>query len=250
MRNKITLGKYYDTNSIFHNFHPFVKIISFVLFLIGILITNNLFVALFYLFILFIFLSISRIPLKVYIKSLWNMKVLFIFILIFNILLNVSLKQTLLTIIEIVGIMFYSTFICSTTKTNDITNGLEIFLSPLKIIGLHPHRFAFLISLSMRFIPTVLEQADQILKSLASRGLDYNHSNFKMKIYAIKAMIIPLFSLSLKNADDFSNVLEVRLYQIDKKRSSIKEYKIGYKEICFLGFHLLLVGVMIMKEVF
>lgn len=250
MRNKITLGRFYDTNSIFHKIHPFVKMISFVIYFIGILLTNHIFTCLGFLLFLFIIIYFSHIPLKVYLKSLWSMKILFLFLVIFNSIFHISFTETLLTIFQIIGIMFYSTFLCSTTKTNEITIGLEILLTPFQLFGLSPHRFAFFISLALRFIPTIFEQAEQILKSLASRGLDYHHSSFRMKIYAIKAMIIPLFALSLKSSDDFSNVLEVRLYQIDKKRSSMKEYKWGVFDIFFLVIHLFLIGIAIMKEVF
>lgn len=240
MRNKQIIGAFYNTSSKIHDLTPLCKIVCFLLYIFLFAIAKNAFTGLLLVGFVFLLICFSHVPMKVYILAIWQMKFLIFFLIIFQLFLSISLNDTLLCLFSIIGIMFYSALISSTTKVEDLTKGLEQFLSPLKIVGIKVHRFAFTISLSIRFIPMILEQGNQILKSLSARGMDFSHSTGKQKIYILKALVIPLFAKTITSAEDFSRILTVRLYQIDKKRTSLNEKKYTVFDLIYSSLHIVL----------
>ena len=108
---------------------------------------------------------------------------------------------------------------------------------------------ALSISLALRFIPTIIDQGNKIIKSQASRGIDYYNSNLQGKILAIKSLIIPIFVLSIKKADDLSDAMEVRLYNINDKRNNFRQNRWGLYDTFLVLMHLALF-ILIVKEVF
>ena len=120
-------------------------------------------------------------------------------------------------ILKIILGVLYSMIFIFTTTFKEITGKLESLLSPFKIFKLPIKQMSLSLSLALKFIPLIFNQAEKILKSQASRGIDFKHSNLKGKVLAISSMLLPMFILSLKRADDIVDCLEVRSYDINKK---------------------------------
>jgi energy-coupling factor transport system permease protein len=123
-------------------------------------------------------------------------------------------------------ILYISIWFTSTTSLNDITYSLEKLLSPLKIFKVDIHSLAFVIALSLRFIPVILGTSDKILKSQASRGADYYNTSIKNKLLIMKSLIIPVFVSSLRSADELGDALTVKFYKVGQKRvyTNIKKW--------------------------
>ena len=170
----------------------------------------------------------SHIPLKYFFKTIKSLRFILLFTIIINMIFNVYFETTLVMLSRIVLLVLYTSILTLTTPPTEITYGLEKFLSPLKIFRIPVNRMALSISIALRFIPTIIDEANKILKSQACRGIDYNSSSIKSRFVAIKALIIPMFVLTIKRADELGDAMEVRLFSIHKKRTNFRQNKWGF----------------------
>ena len=122
---------------------------------------------------------------------------------------------------KLILFILYSSVNIYTTKSNDLTYGLEKLLSPLKIFGINTSSLSLTISLAIRFIPTIFKEGYKVYKSQMSRGLRFE-GNLKEKVDKLMSLIIPVFNTSLKKSDEISNVLDMRLYDSNKKRTKYR----------------------------
>lgn len=130
-------------------------------------------------------------------------------------------------IVIMIGITSLLTF---STMTTDINNGIEAVLSPLKLIKVPVGVFSMLISLTLRFIPTLLEESKKIMNAQASRGVDFQEGSLKEKVTQIISLLIPMFVISFKRAEDLSNAMEARGYIIGEKRTKLDELKLRWRD--------------------
>ncbi len=128
-------------------------------------------------------------------------------------------------ILRLVLIISFSSLLTFTTKPTDLTLAIERVLGPLKLIKLPVSELALMISISLRFIPTLLEETQKILKAQTSRGADFTEGNLKEKVVQIISLLIPMFIISFKRAEDLANAMEARGYVPGKTRTSLKELK-------------------------
>ena len=249
MLNKIMIGRYYPVNSQVHKMNPLAKIICILLFIVMIFFTYDIRFNVIISVLLILMLLNTKVPMKIYIKTILSIKWLLLFILIINLILRTNLQVTIITALRLVYIVLYTSILTLTTPPTEITYGLEKFFSPLRLIGIPVNKMALSISLALRFIPTIIDQGNKIIKSQASRGIDYYNSNLQGKILAIKSLIIPIFVLSIKKADDLSDAMEVRLYNINDKRNNFRQNRWGLYDTFLVLMHLALF-ILIVKEVF
>lgn len=152
--------------------------------------------------------------------------------------------------LRIVLIVVISTMLTMTTSTTDINLGLEWVLSPLKIIKIPVAEFAMMLSLTLRFIPTLLIETEKIMKAQASRGIDFNEGNIVDKMKQIVTLLIPMFVISINRAEDLANAMEARGYIIGDKRTSIDELKFNLRDYLAFGFVLIILVLSILAKVF
>lgn len=229
--------------------NPLAKIICILLFIIITFLTSNTQFYIVITFLLVLMILNTQVPLKTYFKTIYSIKWLLLFILIINLIFKTNLEFTIISIARIIFIVLYTSILTLTTPPTEITYGLEKLFIPLKIIGIPVNRMALSISLALRFIPTIIDQGNKILKSQASRGIDYYNSNIKGKLLAVRSLIIPIFILSIKKADDLADSMEVRLYNIDAKRNNFRQNKWGFYDTFLVLIHLLLFILILVKGV-
>ena len=152
--------------------------------------------------------------------------------------------------LRIVLIVVISTMLTMTTSTTDINLGLEWVLSPLKIIKIPVAEFAMMLSLTLRFIPTLLIETEKIMKAQASRGIDFNEGNIVDKMKQIVTLLIPMFVISINRAEDLANAMAARGYIIGDKRTSIDELKFNLRDYLAFGFVLIILVLSIFAKVF
>ena len=142
--------------------------------------------------------------------------------------------------IRIVIMIGITSLLTLSTMSIDINNGIESILSPLKIFKIPVGVFSMLISLTLRFIPTLLIESRKIMNAQASRGADFNEGHFHEKVKQIIALLIPMFVVSFKRADDLSNAMEARGYVIGEERTKLDELKLRWRDylsiVIVLGF--------------
>lgn len=222
-----SLTKYYNGNSLIHNINPVCKLICILIFTFLVLISNNILFLSILTILVFIYIVLSEVPIKLYINNFKYIIPFIIFILIIN-LLTSTIYSSIISIMKLLLFILYSSVNMYTTKSNDLTYGLEKLLSPLKIFGINTSSLSLTISLAIRFIPTIFKHGHKVYKSQMSRGLRFD-GTLKEKVDKLMSLIIPVFNISLKKSDDISNVLDMRLYNSNKRRTKYK--LIGFKNI-------------------
>ena len=157
--------------------------------------------------------------------------------------------NTIISILKLVLFILYSQVMLYTTKSNDITYGLESLLSPLKTFNINVSSIALTISLALRFIPTIFIESDKVIKSQISRGLNLN-GKISQKCDKIISIIFPIFDLSLKRGENISHILDMRLYKVNGKRSRYKNNSVSINDEISLIIHILLIFLFIFLEVY
>lgn len=159
-----------------------------------------------------------------------------------------SLNVALFVLIRIVAIIFTSALLTLTTKPIELNQGLEKLLSPLKLIKLNPAVFCMMVSIALRFIPTLINEANKILRAQASRGVDFQEGNFSQKIKQVIALIVPMFAIAYRKAIDLADAMEARGYDPDSKRTSMEVLHFRFVDyFCLIFINLLLVAIILLK---
>lgn len=132
-----------------------------------------------------------------------------------------GLLMALYIMLRLVVIVTLSTILTLTTKPTDLNLGLEYILKPLRIVRINTEEIALIISIALRYIPTLLDEANKIMLAQASRGVDFNEGKLKDKIMQIISLLVPMFIISFKRSDDLANAMEARSFVPGKARSRI-----------------------------
>ncbi len=151
--------------------------------------------------------------------------------------------------LRIANVIILTSLLTFTTMTTDLNYGIESLLKPLKIVKVPVDMIAMMLSLTLRYIPTLLIETEKIMKAQASRGVDFKESTFKEKISQIISLLIPVFVISFKRSEDLGNAMEVRGYVIGQKRTRIDQYILSFKDFATLIIACLILGVMIYTRV-
>ncbi len=140
-------------------------------------------------------------------------------------------QPVLLIVFRIYLLMLFTIMFTSTTTPTDITNGLESLMRPLKVIRFPVEEIALIISIALRFIPTILEETGMIMNSQASRGVDFSNGKIKDKAKSISTLVIPMFANSFQRADDLANAIEARGYVIGEPRTRYRPFKLTWMDL-------------------
>ncbi|QMS85213.1 energy-coupling factor transporter transmembrane component T family protein [Candidatus Xianfuyuplasma coldseepsis] len=132
-----------------------------------------------------------------------------------------GIKGAFFIMIRLVIIVTLSTILTLTTKPTDLTLGLEQLLKPLSIIKISAEEIALIISIALRYIPTLLDEANKIMLAQASRGVDFSEGKLKDKIMQIISLLVPMFIISFKRSDELANAMEARNFVPGKKRTRL-----------------------------
>ena len=248
MLNNITIGKYYPVRSRVHLMNPLSKIICTITFVLMCLFANSMLMNAMLFILVMLMIMNSHIPVKYFFKTVRSLRFILLFTIIFNMLLNIYFETTLIMLSRLILLVLYTSILTLTTPPTEITYGLEKFLSPLKAFKIPVNRMALSISIALRFIPTIIDEGNKILKSQACRGIDYNSSNIKDKFVAIKALIIPMFVLTIKRADELGDAMEVRLFSIYRKRTNFRQNKWGFYDTYLVSIHVVLMLTLIARS--
>lgn len=259
MISDITLGQFFPGRSPIHRLDPRTKIILATLFIISVFVANNPVSFAFLTLITVILILLSRISLKVILKSIKPIVFIIVFTAIINVFMTKGESEPLLSvwIIEIYTegvaralmmafrvillIVGSSILLTYTTSPISLTDGLESLLSPLKAIKVPVHTFAMMMSIALRFIPTLVEETEKIMNAQKSRGADFTSGTLVQRGKALIPILIPLFVSSFKRAEELATAMECRCYRGDNNRTKL--VKLEYKGLDFafmLAFILIL----------
>ena len=259
MISDITLGQFFPGSSPLHRLDPRMKIILAALFIAAIFVADTP-VAFVAMTIVTLFLIISsKISTKVVLKGIKPIAFILIFTSLLNIFMTVGSSEPLvefyfikiytegivraifMSIRVILLIIGTSMFLTYTTSPITLTDGIESLLSPLKKIKVPVHEFAMMMSIALRFIPTLVEETEKIMNAQKSRGADFSSGGLVKRAKALIPILVPLFVSSFKRADELATAMECRCYRGDVGRTKL--VKLQYRAVDFLwmlGFVLIL----------
>lgn len=159
-----------------------------------------------------------------------------------------GLMRALFIFVRITNVIIMTSLLTFTTMTTDLNFAIEALLRPLKVVKVPVDVMAMMLSLTLRYIPTLLGETEKIMKAQASRGVDFKESKFKEKVVQIISLLIPVFVISFKRAEDLGNAMEVRGYVIGAKRTKVDEYRIGFSDIATLVISLMILALIIVVK--
>ena len=257
MIKDLTIGQYFDTNSVVHKLDPRIKIVLLVASLVLIFCASNLFSLGYLTIAVFILLLITKVSLRVYLK---NLKII-VPILIITMLLNVfyindgtvllefwrikittgGVLRSVFMGMRVILLIITSSVLTYTTTPNDLTDAIERLLSPLKFIGLGGavHAMSMMMTIALRFIPTLVEETEKIMNAQKARGADFETGKLTDRVKAIIPILIPLLISSVRRAYDLAEAMESRCYNGGVGKTRMKVLKISNSDIFAIFFVLL-----------
>ena len=163
-------------------------------------------------------------------------------------LYETALERSIFILIRILSVISLSSLLTFTTMPLEIKNGLESILSPLKVIHVPVEEIAMMISITLRFIPTLYDETQKIIKAQASRGVDFSEGSLKQKITQVISLLVPMFVISFNRAEDLADAMEARGYVIGSERSRFDEMKYKYYDILVYIFMILLLAFVVVSR--
>ena len=241
MLKDITIGQYYPTSSIIHKLDARVKLVATFIFMVSLFIINKFWPYLIVVGCLLSVIKLSKIPGKFIVKGLKPLKWIIIFTFIINIffipgdpiwsfgfikITEQGVSQAIFMGLRLIFLVVGTSLLTLTTSPIELTDGIERLLKPLKKIGFPVHELAMMMTIALRFIPTLLDETDKIMKAQMSRGADFESKNIINRAKNLVPLLIPLFISAFRRADELAMAMEARCYRGGYNRTKMKEAKI------------------------
>lgn len=266
MIRDITIGQYFPGNSVIHRLDPRVKIIATLQFIIELFIVDNFLGFAVAGVCLGIVIAVSGVPLGYIVRGLKPI----IIILLFTFTLNMfmidgrilwqwgflkitaeGLRTAVFMAIRLILLIIGSSMLTLCTRPLSLTDGIERLLSPFKIIGVPAHEIAMMMTIALRFIPTLLEETDKIMKAQQARGADFETGNLIHRAKSLIPILVPLFVSAFRIAQDLAMAMEARCYRGGEQRTRMHEMKLkGRDYVAFLLLALFMAVIIIESILF
>ena len=249
MIRDITLGQYYQTESVIHKLDPRVKLVATICFIISLFVVKSWIGYVLAAAFLVTMIKLSRVPFKFMVKGMKAIVFILIITAIFNLFLTPG--ETLVTVwrftitkeglqtavmmaIRLSFLIIGSSVMTLTTTPNSLTDGLEKLMKPLKYLKVPVHEIAMMMSIALRFIPILLEETDKIMKAQIARGADFESGNLIKKAKAMVPLLVPLFISAFRRANDLAMAMEARCYRGGEGRTKMKP--LVYKQRDYVAY--------------
>ncbi|MCR5216752.1 MAG: energy-coupling factor transporter transmembrane protein EcfT [Lachnospiraceae bacterium] len=253
MIRDITLGQYYQTNSVLHRLDPRVKLVGTMVYIVSLFMGTTIPVYLGAAIFLGILIAISKVPVKFMMRGLKSILYILIFSVVFHLFLTpgtpvITIGKFAITqegaqlaafmIVRLMLLIIGSSLLTLTTTPNSLTDGLEKGLHVLTYVKVPVHSIAMMMSIALRFIPILIEETDKIMKAQMARGADFDHGNLIKRAKAMVPLLVPLFISAFRRANDLAMAMEARCYHGAKGRTRMKPLR--YKKKDFLAYLVLI----------
>ena len=251
MKN-IALGQYYPAQSVIHRMDPRVKVICAIAYIVASFLCKNFFSFMLLLLSAVALVVISRIPMKIVLGSIKAL----IFIMAFTAVINIfwvtdtveplvsfwkiriyakGLYNALFILIRIIAmIMGTSIFLTYTTSPIALTDAIERLLYPLSLLHVPVHTFAMMMTIALRFIPTIVDETDKIMSAQKARGADFTTGSLMDRTRALVPVIVPLFASAFRRADELATAMECRCYHGGEGRTRLRVLKMHFRDFAAL----------------
>lgn len=241
MLTDMTLGQYYPGNSFLHKMDPRAKILCTMIFICAIFLANNPWSYLVVTLFTALCISLSGVPFRLIVKAVKPLWVILVFTLVIHLLTTPGteifrlgpvkiteegVRNGVFMTLRLVFLIAFSSLLTYTTSPIVLTDGIEALLMPFRRFGVPAHELAMMMTIALRFIPTLLEETDRIMKAQSSRGADFTAGNIWQKAKSMVPLLVPLFISAFRRADDLATAMEARCYRGGEGRT--KMHKLVY----------------------
>lgn len=266
MLNSVTFGQYYPTKSFVHKMDPRFKLLFLIAYIVMLFLAKSFYGLALCAVILLIAIIAARVPFGSVLRSVKGV----IFILIFTSLLNVFFRTGEVVLVEwgvihiyLEGVIFAvflafrlfflvmgSSLLTLTTTPVDLCDGLESLLYPLTLIKIPVHVLALIMSIALRFIPTLIDETNRIISAQKARGAEFESRNPIKRVKAIIPVLIPLLLSSFRRAEELGDAMDARCYSSGNKRTKYKKLKFGWRDLIGLLFAAILIAGVILLNIY
>ena len=261
----ITLGQYFPTDSLIHRLDPRVKIISLIAYIVLVFCTFNYYALALMGASVFAIVLMTKVPLKMYLKSL---KVIIVIVLITSILnlfygtgepifqwwiIKVTwagIHNAVFVCVRIVCLILLSSVLTFTTSPTDLTDALERLMKPLTVFHIKVHEIAMMMTIALRFVPTLLEETDKIIAAQKARGADMESGSLFSRIRAMVPVLVPLFVSAFRRAYELAVAMECRCYRGGDGRTRMKQLHMSKRDAAAIALGIVLIAGIVLLDVF
>ena len=256
----ITLGQYYPGNSFIHRLDPRTKILSTLLLIIAVFLANTAVgYAALCAMVLFIIL-ISGLPFMLVLKSVKPLLFIIVLTLVLHVVMGQGehvlyqwkfirvteegLRLGVQMAMRLILLLMISSILTFTTSPIVLTDGIEALLRPFRVIGVPAHELAMMMTIALRFIPTLMEETDRIIKAQTARGADFSGGNLLVRAKNMLPILVPLFISAFRRADDLAVAMEARCYRGGEGRTRMHQLTYRSGDVMAFVFAFAMIGLL------
>ena len=264
MLNDVTFGQYYPVNSFTHKSDPRIKLLALIAYIVALFLAKNFYSLALCFIVLSLGIIFSRVPLLKVLRSIKAILVIMIFTAVLNLLfhggqnllwqwwkIKIYLEGVIFTIFFSLRLLFLvmgSALLTLTTTPVALTDGVESLLKPLTWMRFPVRALALIMSIALRFIPTLIDETNRIISAQKARGSDFESGNIFKRIKAVIPVLIPLLISAFRRAEELGDAMDARCYTGSNKRTKYKKLKFGWRDLLiFLLFASLIAGVVLLN---
>ena len=264
MIRDITLGQYYQADSWIHRLDPRLKIMAVLFYIVSLFIVRDFVGFIIAAAFLGVVIAVSKVPISYILRGMKPVMIIIIFTLLINLFTipgEVIFKLWKFTItmegvrtaafmgIRLMLLIIGSSLLTFTTRPINLTDGIEALLSPFKKLGLPAHELAMMMSIALRFIPTLLEETDKIMKAQQARGADFETGNILRRAKALIPILVPLFISAFRIAQDLAMAMEARCYGSGAKRTRMNEIRFTGRDLAASIMFVAYLGMIVLERI-
>lgn len=261
MIRDITIGQFYPVDSPIHRLDARVKLTMTFIYIITLFMVNSFIGYLFVIAALMAVIRVSKVPLKFMLKGIKSIMIIIVFTAFINLFmtrgeqvlwqwgfLSLTIEGIMLAIkmcIRLILLIVGSSVLTLTTTPIQLTDGIEYMLRPFKKIGVPAHEIAMMMTIALRFIPTLLDETDKIMKAQQARGADFDTGSLMQKAKSLIPILVPLFISAFRRAEELAMAMEARCYHGDENRTRMNRMYMEKRD-----YHALLLGLVYIVAIF
>lgn len=265
MIRDITLGQYYPGNSWIHRLDPRVKILATILYIVALFVVKD-FIGFATAFVgLVVVTAISKVPVSFILRGLKPVFLIILFTFVINMFMikgevlvslwfleitREGLRTAVFMGVRLVLLIIGSSLLTLTTKPISLTDGIEALLSPFRRFGLPAHELAMMMTIALRFIPTLLEETDKIMKAQQARGADFESGNIINRAKALIPILVPLFISAFRIAQELAMAMEARCYGGSVRRTRMNGMKLCSRDLAASVIFVIFLALIVLERIF
>lgn len=247
MLNDVTFGQYYPVKSFVHRTDPRVKLLALIAYIVALFLAKNFYGLAVCFIVLCVTVIAARVPLGRVLRSVKAVLILLVFTAVLNLffhggahllvhwgIIKIYREGIIFTVFFVFRLFFLvmgSALLTLTTTPVELTDGIESLLKPLKYIRFPVHELALIMSIALRFIPTLIDETNRIISAQKARGADFESGNIFKRIKAIVPILIPLLISAFRRAEELGDAMDARCYSGSKNRTKYKKLKLGWRDL-------------------